>query len=250
MAAAMHKMQWLRKVRCALTACTCGCVDAKQLVPVPRMLTPGTAEELNALELELSKRAVKAINALQPRATFAVVCGDLVNGKDKLGTQEHQDATAAFKQVFSDIHEDISLLCLRRYHYVGDRPTPTTLAAWKAQSGDDYFSFFVSGVKFIVINSQYLKDGTGAPEEAAAQEAWLDLELSAGKEQGQQIVVFSHHPPFINDPEEPDGYFALGRTTRLRLLGKMARAGVTTVSEDRFCFASTLYRWLASATLT
>ena len=54
----------------------------------------------------------------------------------------------------------------------------------------------------------------------------------------------------INDPEEPDGYFALGRTTRLRLLGKMARAGVTTVSEDRFCFASTLYRWLASATLT
>ena len=36
MAAAMHKMQWLRKVRCALTACTCGCVDAKQLVPVPR----------------------------------------------------------------------------------------------------------------------------------------------------------------------------------------------------------------------
>ena len=44
------------------------------------------------------------------------------------------------------------------------------------------------------------------------QERWLEQELSlAASEGARRVVAFSHIPPFINDADEPSGYFPLSR---------------------------------------
>ena len=80
----------------------------------------------------------------------------------------------------------------------------------------------------VCLNSQLYKDATGAPELAAEQDRWLDTELSLARSEGaRRVVVFSHIPPFINDPDEGSGYFPLAKEVRTRLLTKMAQHGVT-----------------------
>ena len=71
-------------------------------------------------------------------------------------------------------------------------------------------------------------NASGAPELAAAQDRWLEAELAlAASEGARRVVVFSHIPPFINEPDEGSGYFPLPRDVRHRLLTQMARYGVS-----------------------
>ena len=65
-------------------------------------------------ELEFSRRAVAVINAMSPAPKFVVVCGDLVNQyptvqKGPLGQQRQ---VKDFKSIFSQVRDDIELLCL------------------------------------------------------------------------------------------------------------------------------------------
>eukprot|EP00501_MAST-03F_sp_TOSAG23-6_P001820 GSMAST32.ASY1.ANO1.1898.1 assembled CDS len=149
---------------------------------------------------------------------FVIVCGDLVNA------MPHKEPTKflkTFKKIFSKVHPDIALVCCCGNHDVGNRPTPKTIKTWSNNFGSDYFSFIVGGVKCIVLNSQLYKDPSSALDLAAEQDTWLDSELA------HTHLIFSHHPPFINDPYENDEYFPLDRITRLRLLHKLCRAGAT-----------------------
>jgi Icc-related predicted phosphoesterase len=182
----------------------------------------------------MSRRAVRAINAMRPVPKFAVVCGDLTNTFPARSVGDSGAApsgrraveVAAFKAIFSKVRADVPLVCVCGNHDVGDRPTPGTVAGWQKSFGDDYFSFRISGVRFICLNSQLFKDGSGAPALAAAQESWLDQVL-AEPDPPRRTIVFSHHPPFISSPDEASGYFPLQRSVRQRLLKKFARAGVT-----------------------
>jgi hypothetical protein len=46
---------------------------------------------------------------------------------------------------------------------VGNRPTIESISSYTAQFGDDYFSFWVNGVKCIVLNLSLYSDPSGAP---------------------------------------------------------------------------------------
>jgi len=181
-----------------------------------------------AKELEFAERAVDAINALQPAPAFVCVCGDLVNAFPNEGRVQGCQVND-FKRIFSRVREDVPLVCLCGNHDIGNRPTSTTIDLFNRRFGDDYFSFWAGGVKFLVLNSQLYKDPTGCAEGAAAQDAWLVDELAktvaANHPTPKHVVALSHISPFIHSPEEPSSYFNLPKEVRARLLKSLTEAG-------------------------
>ena len=67
----------------------------------------------------------------------------------------------------------IILVCVCGNHDVGNRPTKDTIANYQSTFGDDYFSFWHSGVQFIVLNSQLYEDCSLTKDLALAQDNWL-----------------------------------------------------------------------------
>lgn len=87
----------------------------------------------------------------------------------------------------------------------------------------------MDGVKCIVLNSQLLKDssGAGAAGLRAEQWAWLKAELAApDTAAARHVLAFCHTPPFIFEQDEPTAYFNLDVETRRELLSLFAKHGV------------------------
>jgi hypothetical protein len=66
-----------------------------------------------------------------------------------------------FKKIFSklqNVDPAIPFFCAAGNHDVGNTPTQETIATYRATFGDDYYSYWYGGVKFIVPNAQYLQD--------------------------------------------------------------------------------------------
>ena len=57
--------------------------------------------------------------------------------------------------MYKDLDPEIPLVCVCGNHDVGEEPTKETIEGYAKSFGDDYFSFWHGGVKFMVINSQY-----------------------------------------------------------------------------------------------
>ncbi|MBI3910236.1 MAG: metallophosphoesterase [Armatimonadetes bacterium] len=177
-------------------------------------------------ETELLTRAVAHINRLRPR--FVVVCGDLVN--QPVGGPYYEAQVAEFQRIARQIDPSIPLVCLPGNHDVGGRPTPVTLADYRRRFGDDWFSFWVGGVCCLVLNSCLYSDPSGAPGEQERQAAWFARTLEAADQAGaRHILVFQHHPWFLEKPDEPDGYFNIPRERREPALALMRRAGVRAI---------------------
>ena len=72
-------------------------------------------------------------------------------------------------------------------HDVGQNPSRASVEAYRARFGDDYCAYWVGGVKYVAINSQYYHTQCESAEAAslrAEQEAWVEDELSAEKTAG------------------------------------------------------------------
>ena len=270
----------------------------------------GWEEEEKMLEV-----CVNHINRLQPK--FVVVCGDLVNAYPDTQTATQELQIRDFKRICSGIDPHIPLVCLCGNHDVGDRPTVKTLATYGKHFGDDYFSFWVGGVRFLALNTQLYRDwgergsiaspetrekaaafaaGKGEPDIdeslITAHEEWLNAELefevparvvgtgsssttssssssssassssssetvehrqssfseftqtsvgfgvektsgvvNKGNHKPPRTIALSHIPPFIEDPDEADGYFNIAKVVREPLLRKLHRGGC----ESWFC---------------
>ena len=93
------------------------------------------------------------------------------------------------------------------------------MSEYCARFGDDYFSYWVGGVKYVSINSQYYHilcvDNPEADEMAREQAAWVEEELSASATAGAgHIVVLSHITPFMGAEDEETGHFNWKRAPR------------------------------------
>ncbi|XP_070617219.1 serine/threonine-protein phosphatase CPPED1 isoform X1 [Erythrolamprus reginae] len=179
-------------------------------------------------ELKLTRQAVEAINCLNPRPKFLVLCGDLIHGMP--GTEWREAQIRDLRNVLKDLSSDIPLVFVSGNHDLGNTPTPETVSDYCQQWGDDYFSFWVGGVFFLVLNSQLYFDASQCSELKAAQDAWLERQLAvAQKKQCRHAVVFQHIPFFVNEPEEDHNYFNLEKAVRHDLMEKFCRAGIKTV---------------------
>lgn len=85
--------------------------------------------------------------------------------------------------------------------------------------------FINIGVFFIVLNSQYYKDGTLVEDIKKDHDLWLDKQLKLAKT-AKHTVVFQHIPLFLLSVDEEDGYFTLCKKDRDEIVGKLKDAGV------------------------
>lgn len=177
-------------------------------------------------EVALVERAVEHINRLRPR--FAVVCGDLTNATPD--QPRYQAQVDRYHQDFSKVDPDIPLVCVCGNHDIGNRPTAKSIASYQQNFGDDYFSFWTGGVCNIVLNSSVLKDPSGAPDVLAAQQLWLDQQLQEAQAgHARHILLFQHHPLFLQKEDETDQYFNIPLIRRTPLVEQLKRAGVRAV---------------------
>ncbi|RMZ95200.1 serine threonine- phosphatase CPPED1 [Brachionus plicatilis] len=153
--------------------------------------------------------------------------GDLVDAfpdQTEMRTEQVRD----LKETLGELNPDIKLVCVCGNHDIGDRPTEQTIQVYKDDFGDDYFSFWCQGCKFIALNSQLYFDSSLCPSQKAEQDAWLDAELSPSD--CKHKIIFQHIPLFVDRPDEAAHvYFNIEPGERLRLMNKFIEAGVSTV---------------------
>lgn len=183
-------------------------------------------------EVEMLDQIVDEINRLKP--AFCVVCGDMVNAMPQASSAEdrekRQAQTQAFRAACARVDPSVPLVCVCGNHDVGDRPNAATISEYNRDFGDDYFSFWVRGVKCICVNSQLWKDDSEAAALRAEHDRWLRAELASPETaKAKHILVFSHTPPMIFAQDEADGYFNLDRRTRDEVMSLFCEFGVRAV---------------------
>lgn len=177
-------------------------------------------------ERELVTKAVAHINRLKPR--FVIVCGDLTNATPK--HDRYASQVQQFKRDFSQVSPDIPLVCVCGNHDIGNRPNPSSIASYSEHFGDDYFGFWVGGVRSLVLNSSVIKDPTESKDVLERQDKWLRRMLvEARQAEAVHVLVFQHHPWFLKTPDEKDQYFNLPIDYRTKTLALMREAGVRAI---------------------
>lgn len=177
-------------------------------------------------EITLTRKAIQMANEMKPKPRFFVVCGDMLDTRP--GTEEEQslrkEQYADFVNVFKDLDPEIKLVCTCGNHDVGDIPTPESVGIYWEQFGPDYFSFWVGGVKFVVLNSQYFKSPETVPEVYKKQSKFIEGIPDA---RANHLVVMQHIPFFIKDADEDDViYLNIEKEQRFPVLDKLVRFGV------------------------
>lgn len=134
------------------------------------------------------------------------------------------------KSVLAELDKQIRIVCVCGNHDVGDIPTDESIEAYKREFGDDFFSFWAGGCKFIALNSQLYFNSSQVPHRRREQDEWLQKELERDQGEHKHLVVFQHIPLFIWSPDEAaDVYFNIEPNQRRDLLERFEKAGVRKV---------------------
>lgn len=137
-------------------------------------------------EISLTREVITRINSMNPKPKFFVICGDMLDAfpyaewpesqeNYRCGTQElREEQYKDFVKVFQELCPEVKLICICGNHDIGDVPSADTLKVYKAQFGQDYFSFWAGGVKFVVLNSQYIYVPDAMPEQTEKQLKFIE----------------------------------------------------------------------------
>jgi len=175
-------------------------------------------------EIEVSRKCVSQINAMQGRnrPLYVCVCGDLVDTESSFsgaiaswkkvmsGWERNlvfEQQVKDFKRVWAGLAPDIALVCLCGNHDVGNRPTKASINHWTSRFGDDWLSFWVNGTFNICLNNCLFSDPTGAPDLFAEQLQWMEEKLVYARENdATHIFVYGHFPWFLRHEGEADDF--------------------------------------------
>lgn len=178
-----------------------------------------TADKDFAQETANFEFAIATANRLHP--AFVVVTGDLVN---KPGDAAQ---IAEYRRIASKLDSAIPLYNVPGNHDVGNAPTPDTVGAYVRAFGPDHYTFTYQGLIGIVVNSTIIAAPDGVPALYSEQNRWLRDELARARSAGAaHIVIFQHHPWFLRDATEPDGYYNIPLARRGDLLALLHASGV------------------------
>jgi serine/threonine-protein phosphatase CPPED1 len=163
--------------------------------------------------------AIATMNRWKP--AFVVITGDLVN---KAGDAAQ---IAEYRRITAKLHRSIPLYSVPGNHDVENEPTPASVAAYVRRIGPDHYSFTARSLAGIVLNSSLIHTPKQAPALYDAQLSWLRSELSRLNSRGaRHLVVFQHHPWFLENAEEADQYFNIPLERRREHLALFRDAGV------------------------
>lgn len=173
-----------------------------------------------APETGLFTRAIERANSLKP--AFVVVCGDIIN---EAGDEEQ---ITEVKRIAALLDESIDLHWVPGNHDVAfdhNNPTQECVELYRENFGPDYYSFSYGVVKFIVINSTVLTTPETMDHEAKAQIAFVETEAVNAVNQNR-IILFSHHPLFVESPDESDNPWSIEKKYRMPLLAIAEKHGI------------------------
>jgi len=173
-------------------------------------------------ETILYEQAIAHANRLRP--DFVVMCGDMTHDADD------PDQLDELRRNTAKLDDTIPLYWVAGNHDVGNRPTSETLAQYRQRFGEDNYSFDHKGGHLVVLNSCVCFDPTDVPDEWESLIAFLKSDLHEAQANGtKNILVFVHHPLFLDSPDEPDGYLVIPKTRRAVLLDILKSNNVSAV---------------------
>lgn len=163
--------------------------------------------------------AIATVNRLKP--AFVVVTGDLVN---KPGDPAQ---IAEYQRILGTLDKGIALYNVSGNHDLGNEPTTATIAAYRQTFGKDYYAFRHASLVGLVLNSTVIHSPQHVPDELAEQDAWLRSEIDRATSSGaRHVVIFQHHPYFLERADEADQYFNIPLARRAPLLDLYRASGV------------------------
>lgn len=212
-----------------LTLVFSGCATKKQLrEPLSFIQMTDTqfgffeTEQKFSKETENFEKAIAAANRLRP--AFVIITGDLVNRRGDPAQ------IAEYKRIAAKLDPAIQLYSVPGNHDVDNRPTPGILSAYRKEFGADYYTFKKGDLFGIVLNSGLISDPSGALQESEKQMEWLKTAFKKAKKSGcKSVVVFQHHPFFLQSPDEKDQYFNIPTPIRKKYLQLFKENGVSHV---------------------
>lgn len=146
-------------------------------------------------EIECLTKAVAMVNEMKPDAV--VFTGDQVN--------RHYDAEQwdAFAAVIADIDPSVKVLHIPGNHDVMISEGAVDSSPFTDRYGDDRFLLCERGVRLVGINSNLIKYDDLRETE---QIEWMRNALKKN-DASEVTLLFSHHPFFLEEIGEDDGYF-------------------------------------------
>ncbi|GAB3418241.1 metallophosphoesterase [Niabella aquatica] len=190
-----------------------------------------TADKDFAKETDNFGMAIATANRLHP--AFLIVTGDLINhpGDPVL--------LAGYQGIAARPDSAIKLYNIPGNHDITNHPAPATLDAYRKRFGPDYYIFRQGKLFDIVLNSTLNADPSGATDAAAGQDKWLLKALQQAKASGcKHIVVFQHHPWFLKDPGEKDGYYNITIKRHKKYLQLLSDYGVSYIFAEYLYYSS------------
>jgi len=176
---------------------------------------------VNDLANDRARYAIAAIARHEP--AFTIHLGDMVHPLPHLPT--YDDAADEAMRIFAPLKDGMHFV--PGNHDIGDKPMDgsparpadqASIKIYEKHFGPGYYSFDHGGIHVVVMNSSLIGSGSNLETH---QQLWLEDDLD--RHTSDRIILFSHYPPFIDDPNEPlhyDNYNIAGRAWLLDLLRK------------------------------
>ena len=179
---------------------------------------PG-AEYVNDLSYEVGflQKAVAAVNEKRPDAV--VFTGDQVN------LPADQDQWDVLNEVISEMDPSVTALHIPGNHDVFISAGKVDSTPFTNRYGADRFVYENKKVCAVGINSNLIKYNDPREEE---QFEWMKSVLDQADE-GAVKLIFCHHPFFLKDIEEDDGYFQIQKSKRKKYFDMLLEKGVDAV---------------------
>jgi len=177
-----------------------------------------------------NKRAEYAINLLSSfKQEFTMHLGDVVHPLPSLPT--YKAACLEAKKILQPLLNKMHFV--PGNHDIGDKlhdASPAgplsnkTIGMYNENFGPSWHLFVFKQIVIISINSSLVNSGL---VEEKIQKNWLEKQLS--KYKSKRIFLFSHYPPFIDSPDEPENYDNYAKPGRKWLLNICDKANVEAI---------------------
>ena len=180
----------------------------------------------NLMTNDRARWVARKVDSYDP--DLVIHLGDIVHPVPHLPT--YGSASSVANQIMDQISAPVYYV--PGNHDIGDKDNPTVPAYivnegyfrdFRKYYGPTYQSFDYRGIHFVLINSPVLN--SGLPEENRQKE-WLEEDLK--QNMGKRNIVFSHYPPYLYQPTEPDNYDNIDLPERGWLLELLRRHNVET----------------------
>ncbi|MEG0992923.1 MAG: metallophosphoesterase [Bacteroidales bacterium] len=171
-------------------------------------------------EVKMLNKAVCVINKVKPDAV--IFTGDYVhNPNDTIQWN-------AFKEIVGSINDDISQFYIPGNHDVLLEGDSVNMKPYFDYLNNDRFNTCLNDILLTGINSVYIKDEKVNVLKEEEQLRWLDTVLKK-KKKGSLSIVFAHHPFFLEEFDEPEGYSTIALEKRKRYFSLFKKRGVDAV---------------------